>query len=82
MTNLINWLADKGRGLAATLGFGGVGYAARAEQVQVINEIPLADQVLQYIMWIVAIITGVFTLLGQIQKQLDRRAARKRYEEV
>lgn len=67
ISELISYFSESNRGLYATVGAGAAGYIP-----EMTHETELLDNCFKYGMWSLSIIVGLFTIIGLIQKQVDR----------
>lgn len=64
---LVRYFSESNRGLYATVGAGAAGYIP-----EMTHETELLDNCFKYGMWSLSIIVGLFTIIGLVQKQIDR----------
>lgn len=67
ISELISYFSESNRGLYATVGAGAAGYIP-----EMAHETEFLDNCFKYGMWSLSIIVGLFTVIGLIQKQVDR----------
>lgn len=64
---LVRYFSENNRGLYATVGAGAAGYVP-----EIAHTPELIDVCFKYGMWSLSIIVGLFTVIGLVQKQIDR----------